>query len=131
MVVVWAEDDASDRRLIQLALETLPGAPPVQLVDNGAQAVELAATLHPSLVVLDVQMPVMDGIAALERLRQQPATWHIPVVMFSSCADSTRKERCLRLGASAYACKPLQVEDFQRAVAGIIQQANPATSTPA
>jgi CheY-like chemotaxis protein len=72
---------------------------------NGGAGLELVATAHPDLILLDVRMPVMDGIEVLTRLAADVATQDIPVVMLSNYSESAVVKKTLSLGAKQYLVK--------------------------
>lgn len=97
---VLLADDAPDvRLLVRINLE-MQGFTIVAEATNGAEAVALAEAHQPDVVLLDVAMPVMDGLQALEELRRRCAG--IPVVMHSGFAEGSLAEQCLASGAVAY-----------------------------
>ena len=111
MVVVWAEDTCTDRTLIQAALAD---AGSIHFVGDGAEALQAIEAHAPRSVVLDVHMPLMDGVAALRRIREHPRLRDLPVVMFSSARD--REAECRALGVTDFVEKPMQHERFVAAV---------------
>ena len=76
------------------------------MAENGLQAVEKAASECPDLIVMDMMMPVMDGLQATSRIRQDPKTKHIPVLAATALAMRGDKERCLASGCNSYIAKP-------------------------
>ena len=103
---------ADDQPLFRTALATLIDSQPdlsvVALAENGLQAVELARELAPDIVVLDVEMPVMDGVEAAALIREQlPAT---KVVMLTGRTGVDAAIRSARSGADDYLAKPITVE---------------------
>ncbi len=74
---------------------------------NGAEAVTLAAERHPDLILMDLNMPVMDGIEGLGELKQERRTQHIPVIIITSESEPFKRERCLQLGCAEFMAKPL------------------------
>ena len=101
-------DDSDDIRLmLRLAVEERADVELVAEADNGEEAIALAGALRPDLLVLDVEMPVLDGISALPRLRQvAPDT---RVVMLSALAEPVYEERARAAGAVAYVHKSTPV----------------------
>ena len=83
---------------------------------TGEDAVELARTLDPALVLMDVQLPGIDGIEALARLRRDERTSSIPVVALTAQAMSGDRERFLDVGFDGYLSKPVDVVELIRAV---------------
>jgi DNA-binding response OmpR family regulator len=78
----------------------------VTIAEDGDRALELIHQQHFSLVLLDVMMPTISGYEVLERLKHDPATQHIPVIMISAVDDVDSVVRCIDLGAEDYLFKP-------------------------
>ncbi|MCR9254952.1 MAG: PleD family two-component system response regulator [Alphaproteobacteria bacterium] len=74
---------------------------------NGVEAVDVARQEKPDLILLDVMMPVMDGYEACERIKTDPSTQHIPVVMVTALSDISDRVRGLEAGADDFLTKPL------------------------
>ena len=112
MRVVIAEDEA----LIRMDLAEMladEGYEVVGQAGDGQQAVELAEELRPDLVILDVKMPVLDGIAAAERIAGQRIA---PVVMLTAFSQRDLVERARDAGAMAYLVKPFAQSDLAPAI---------------
>jgi two-component system cell cycle response regulator DivK len=80
----------------------------------------LARARHPSVVLMDVQLPGMDGVQALDRLRSDPETRDIPVVAVTAFAMSDDRRRLLAAGFDEYVEKPLDIREFPRQVAAAL-----------
>jgi len=124
--ILWAEDAPDDQYLIRSVLEGLPDVPQVRFVRDGLQALHEAGRSPPRLLVLDVNMPMLDGVEALRRLRSDLRLDGTPVVMFSTSGDAAEVERCRRLGADDYVRKPIAFDEFSSAVLGIVARAKAA-----
>ena len=110
--VVIAEDEA----LIRMDLAEMLGEEGYDVVGqagDGARAVELARELRPDLVVLDVKMPVLDGIAAAERIADERIA---PVVILTAFSQRELVERARDAGAMAYLVKPFTKQDLVPAI---------------
>jgi two-component system, cell cycle response regulator DivK len=83
---------------------------------TGEDAVEVARTQEPALVLMDVQLPGIDGIEALTRLRQDERTASIPVLALTAQAMSGDRERFLRAGFDGYLSKPVDITELIRVV---------------
>ena len=83
----------------------------------------LARTEHPALILMDVQLPGMDGVAALDRLRGDPETSGIPVVALTAFAMRSDRERFLAAGFDGYLEKPIDVASFPRQIAALLDGA--------
>lgn len=76
------------------------------LACNGMQALEFIKTYTPDLILLDIEMPIMDGISVLKIIKSDPQLHHIPVIMISGLIDSEKILECIELGADDYLIKP-------------------------
>jgi CheY-like chemotaxis protein len=83
----------------------------VMEAENGREALEKASAWHPDFILMDIVMPVMDGLEAIYRLRQLPAFKNVPLVAASASATTLEAEKCLAVGASAFMPKPI---DFNK-----------------
>ena len=76
------------------------------LAENGKQAVEIANTLHPDVILMDLMMPEMDGPQAIGLIRQNPKTHSIPILAISADFITNIKEECSRIGCDDFIAKP-------------------------
>lgn len=85
---------------------------------DGAEAVQQAMTLQPDLILMDVRMPVVDGLTAIRQIRAStdPKTRAITIVSLSGHASAADKEKCLAAGATAYLTKPFGVRELDRLI---------------
>ncbi|MBK9055346.1 MAG: response regulator [Chloroflexi bacterium] len=79
----------------------------VVLAQNGAEAIERAFEFTPDLILMDIQMPVLDGLEAIRRLRAQPTFALTPIIALTALAMPGDRERCLIAGATEYLAKPV------------------------
>ena len=91
---------------------------------NGLEAIELAKSHEPSLILMDIQMPQMNGIEAMKRIRQDEKIKDTPMVALTALAMKGDEERCLLAGANAYLSKPVKLQKLQQLV---LQLLNPMT----
>lgn len=98
-------EDTEDNRRILRDLLTAAGFGIVEASD-GRRGVEMAQTEQPDLILMDIQLPVMDGYEAARRLKADHATRHIPVVAVTSYALSGDEDRALAAGCDGYIAKP-------------------------
>jgi two-component system chemotaxis response regulator CheB len=101
------DDSAQARQAMSLLLESFPGIEVVGTAQEGAEALEKVAALRPDLVLMDVQMPVMNGLEAAKRLRQQQVPAAIIMVTLHESAEM--EDRCRQMGADAFVPKSLLV----------------------
>ena len=121
--ILWAEDDRQDQQLIQAALEDVRPAPRISFAEDGVALLEAVGRRPPELVVLDLKMPRMGGLETLRRLRGEPATRHVPVVIFSSGSLPDEIAQCRQLGVLDTVQKPIEFGAFVTAVQGIVKLA--------
>jgi len=110
LTVVVADDDAVLRSLLVLNLEA--EGLNVHEAQNGAQALQFALTHEPDLIVLDVMMPVHDGLKVLRALKDEPTTANIPVVLLTARAAPAEIEEGWAAGADYYLTKPFHIEQL-------------------
>lgn len=85
--------------------------------DSGIKALEIAEKKLPNLILLDIMMPEMDGYEVLKRLKENPKTNHIPVIIMSALSDMQSVVKGYQLGAIEYVTKPFQREELLKRVA--------------
>jgi CheY-like chemotaxis protein len=123
-VILVVDDEPSIRTLIGAALRA-QGYRVLQAAD-GLQALDLAARGRPSLVLLDIALPLLSGHDVLRRLRQTPATASTPVLLLSGLASSLEEEQARGLGAQGVIGKPFTPAELLRRVAQALPQPVPA-----
>jgi len=91
--------------------------------ETGEQGVRLAQERRPALVLMDIQLPGMDGIEALRQLRVDPLTRHIPVIAVTASAMTRDRAKIMAAGFDGYQSKPISVKPFLAAVADALGRA--------
>jgi two-component system, response regulator PdtaR len=110
--VVIADDESIRLMSLKGELEAL-GLQVVGEAADGKQALELVLKLKPDLAVLDIRMPVMDGLEAAKRIAEE---YPIPVIVLTAYSERALAERAVEAGVSAYLIKPVSEEDLLPAV---------------
>lgn len=105
--VLLVEDNLTNQELTVELLDAVGVT--ADVAGDGAQALSMAATRHYALVLMDCQMPVMDGYEATRRLRMQPSLADLPVIAMTASAMDGERERCLAAGMSDYLSKPIDL----------------------
>ena len=98
---------------------------------DGAAAVEMASTRLPTLILMDVSIPIMDGWEATRRIKADPATAHIPIIALTAHALASDRERAKEVGCDDYISKPAEprtVVDAVRRFIGASSTESPAGS---
>lgn len=122
MARILVVDDQPDiRQTTSLALQQ--GGHVVMTAANGIEGLEMARSEHPDLILMDIEMPRMDGWEALRLLRIDEATRSIPVAMFTILFDLREKVRALKYGAQEYVSKPFSFDDLLQRVDRILRAA--------
>ena len=122
--VLIVEDNHVDRVLAQEAFEELAPTVEVNAVDSGEAALAHLrdpARTRPHVILLDINMPGLDGFDVLRALKADLNLWHIPVVMLSTSAAEADVARAYSLHASAYLTKAPAFGDFLELVEGFMQ----------
>lgn len=83
---------------------------------DGQQAIELTQSHMPDLILMDIQMPVVDGLEAIRAIRNMESTGHIPIIALTALAMSGDRERCLEAGANDYLSKPVGLSTLANTV---------------
>lgn len=117
--VLVVDDQPLNLELARAVLE-LDGMT-VRLAPDGAQALDSVRQARPDLVLLDMQMPGIDGLTVLRRWRDDPATATLPVVAFTAYAMDGDEQRFIAAGCDGYIAKPLDVKSFAARVRGYLR----------
>ncbi|HKM54620.1 MAG TPA: ATP-binding protein, partial [Isosphaeraceae bacterium] len=92
----------------------------VEWASNAIDGIALARRLQPSLVVMDIQMPGVDGLEAIRRIRLLPTIREVPIIALTALAMPGDRERCLKEGATEYVTKPIVLKDFFRLIVSLL-----------
>jgi CheY-like chemotaxis protein len=127
--ILLVENNPDDAALMMRALSSLERAPAVVHVDDGARALDFLfgggafagrdAAIQPRLILTDLNMPRIDGVELLKRLRADPRTRAIPVVVLSSSREDGDVAACAREGANSYVLKPVDFDAFSKTIANL------------
>ncbi|MCT7949686.1 response regulator [Ancylothrix sp. C2] len=108
--------DMLSRRLVRKGYE-------VVIATDGAQGVEMANSLTPDLILMDMGLPVLDGWQATERIKATPATRSIPVIALTAHAIAGDREKCLAAGCDDYDTKPVEFTRLLGKIEALLQKA--------
>jgi CheY-like chemotaxis protein len=109
--LLYVEDNQANMKLVEQIVARRPDLRLLTAV-NGLLGVELARKEQPTVILMDINLPGMSGIAAMEILRADPATAHIPVVALSANANPRDVEMSLAKGFFRYLTKPIKIKEF-------------------
>jgi PAS domain S-box-containing protein len=93
----------------------------VIIAQDGLKAIEKAQTTHPDIILLDIQMPVMNGLEAMAHLRANARYADIPIIALTALAMPGDRERCLLAGASEYMSKPVSLKTLKQTIEDLLQ----------
>lgn len=125
--VLVADDDPNLRALLVMNLQ-MEGLE-VHAFDNGEDVVRSAGDIQPDLMVLDIMMPQRDGLSALQALKQDPRTRHIPVVLLTAKATDAEVWEGWEAGADFYITKPFDVDELLHFIQYLSMQTAPPVAT--
>ncbi len=117
--ILVAEDNLPNRELIREILETC-GHEVIE-AEDGQQALDKLEQIHPDLVLLDIQMPVLDGYAVVRRLRQTPRFAGLKVLALTAYAMQGDRERVLKSGFDGYLTKPIDMAALTREIGHFLE----------
>jgi CheY-like chemotaxis protein len=116
--ILVAEDHEANSALLRDAL-TAAGYT-VAVVRSGVEVLPRAEEFAPALILLDIQLPGIDGLTAIRQLRADPALASIPIIALTALAMPGDRERCLATGASAYLAKPVSLRILAATMAELL-----------
>ena len=114
------DDDVTITELMK-ALVQMEGHEPTT-VNDSLQAVEIAKSVTPDLITLDLMMPGLTGFEVCKQLNDDPAFANTPIVIISAKDDPESKKKALEAGANDYITKPFGVDDFLGKISSLIQK---------
>lgn len=118
--ILVVEDNPMNLKLARDVLEAKGYQ--VLAAENGEDGVTLARTAHPDLVLMDIQLPGIDGVEALARLRADPATAAVPVVAFTASVMAGDRSRVTAAGFDAFVTKPIELKSFLATLAKLLER---------
>jgi len=86
------------------------------LAGNGQEAIAMAMSAQPDLILMDIQMPVMDGLEATKQIRQIPSLVNIPIIALTALAMKGDRDRCIAAGANDYIAKPVKLKQLNHTI---------------
>jgi two-component system, OmpR family, response regulator RpaA len=120
--IVIADDDKGISTVIRAALKQLPMDVEVFSASDGIAALDAIDLHHADLVILDVNMPRMDGFAVCDRLRKDIRTAFLPILMLTANADQDNRTKGYLVGTDDYMAKPFAVPDLVARVTRLLRR---------
>ncbi|MBY0267876.1 MAG: response regulator [Burkholderiales bacterium] len=120
--IVLVEDNATDEMFALRAFRKNGTAREILVARDGQQALDLLldpGAPVPAFVLLDLKLPKIDGYEVLRRVRAEPRTRFLPVIVLTSSTQEDDLRQCYLLGANSYVCKTLDIDEFTREIGAI------------
>jgi two-component system cell cycle response regulator DivK len=119
-LILIIEDNEKNRKLVRDVLQ-YRGYGTVES-ETAEEGIRLAQQRQPALILMDIQLPGMDGISALRQLRADPATRAIPVIAVTASAMTHDRQKILAAGFDGYQSKPIRIREFVEGVHQILER---------
>ena len=117
---LYIEDNPANMRLVERIVKRRPDLE-LLTADEPHNGLQIAFTHKPDIILLDISLPGIDGYEVLHRLRMEPVTESIPVIAISANAMKTDVERGSASGFASYLTKPIDINDFYRAIDHVLK----------
>ena len=118
---VMVVEDFEDNRFMMRRLLEMSGYGVLEAV-NGQEAVEIAIQEHPSLILMDLSLPLLDGLAATRKIREYPDLRSVPIVAVSAHDTSDFHAEALAAGCNDYVTKPIDFEQLEQLLGKLINK---------
>jgi CheY-like chemotaxis protein len=119
-LILIVEDNEKNRKLVRDVL-AFSGYRLAE-AETGEDGVRLARELHPDLILMDIQLPGINGIVALGQIREDPAIRDTPVIAVTASAMTQDRQKIMAAGFNGYQSKPINVKEFLAAVRGMLDR---------
>ena len=118
--ILIVEDNPQNMRLIEMTLKDKDYSL-LKAVD-GEEAVEVAMREHPDLIVMDIQLPKMNGLEVTRELRKTPEFAHTPIIAITAYAMKGDREKAIEAGCDLHLSKPINTRELPELIAQMLQQ---------
>ena len=115
--ILVVEDSAVMRQLMGRAIDGISEVEGWDEAEDGIQALRKLADGEYALVIVDLNLPVLDGLKLIERIRKEPGREATKIVVVTTDSNAEDRRRAMELGADAYLLKPIQLQDLRNAIA--------------
>lgn len=112
--LLYIEDNADNLKVLQMMIRRLRPTDDILAARTAEEGIEIATQLHPDLILIDINLPGMDGYQALEILRSDSSTRHIPVIAVTAYAMQENIRQGLDAGFEAYVTKPVNMQELNQ-----------------
>jgi CheY-like chemotaxis protein len=119
-IVLLVEDNEANIAITEAFLQAK--AYQVLTARSGIEGIERVLTDRPDIILMDIQMPGLDGLETIRRLRADPALNHIPIIALTALAMPGDRERCLAVGANEYLSKPVRLKKLAQLIDKLVEE---------
>jgi len=123
--VLYVEDNDDNVYMLKIRLELL-GDFEVLTAEDGAKGCEVAVAEQPDVILMDLEMPVVDGWEATRRLRDNPQTRDIPIIALSAHALAGERDKAIAAGCDEFDTKPIEFDRLVATVQRIVRRRSPS-----
>jgi two-component system cell cycle response regulator DivK len=116
--VLIVEDNPLNMRLIEMILKS--NSYTLLKATDGEEALDIATREQPDLVIMDIRLPRVSGLEVARRLKENPASSHIPIIALTAHAMKGDKEKAIEAGCDSYLSKPVNTRELPRLVANML-----------
>jgi len=116
--ILIVEDNPRNMRLLEMTLRA-KGYTLLEAIDGG-EALDMAVRERPDLIIMDIQLPKVNGLAVTRKLRGMPEFRHIPIIAITAYAMKGDRERVIRAGCDAYLPKPINTRELPGMIAAML-----------
>ncbi|HML24489.1 MAG TPA: response regulator, partial [Aggregatilinea sp.] len=117
--ILLVDDDLNLLQMVRLMLQRLGHQ--VVTSRNGEEGLRLAAEMQPDLAIIDIMMPGLSGYDVVNRLRVDPKTAHVPIIILTARSQPMDKHKALRAGANAFISKPVTAQELADRVEAVLE----------
>ncbi len=118
--ILIVEDNPQNMKVVMMALR--PHGYTLLQATDGEEALEIAVSEKPDLIIMDVQLPKVSGLEVTRRLRQMPGFSHVPIIAVTAYAMKGDREKAIEAGCDAYLSKPINTRELPGVVVAVLSQ---------
>ena len=118
--ILIVEDNPQSMRVVLMALK--PHGYTLLQAADGEEALKIVASRNPALIIMDIQLPGMNGLEVTRRLRQMPAFSSVPIIAVTAYAMKGDEEKAIEVGCNAYLPKPINTRQLPGMIAEMLQR---------
>ena len=133
--ILVADDDADDRAILHDAMNELKASHVLCFAQNGEDALHMlgkdfTADYKPALIILDLNMPKLNGTETLRRIKNDERFKTVPVIIYSTSLNPLEKDKCMQLGAHSYITKPVTFKESMDTARSFLAFCEPMPTVP-